>query len=263
MPLDGTRNDMAFATYPSLAGRVVLVTGGASGIGAEIVRQFVQNGARVAFLDIQHETAQALVAELTESAHAPLFLHCDVTDIGALRAAIEEVQAALGPITVLVNNAGNDQRHRSDEVSPEYWDRTLALNLDHQFFACQAVRPQMRVAGAGAIVNLSSIAWMGGGAANLVAYSAAKAAIVGMTNSLAREYGEDRIRVNAIAPGAVITARQLELWYSDADVDAIIARQCLKERLMAPDIARLALFLAADDGRMITKQCIVVDAGLR
>jgi NAD(P)-dependent dehydrogenase (short-subunit alcohol dehydrogenase family) len=254
---------MTFASYPSLVGRVALITGGASGIGAEMVRQFAHNGTRVAFLDIQDEAAQALVAELAPCAHAPLFLHCDVTDIPALRATIDEVRAALGPITVLVNNAGNDQRHRSREVSPEYWGRTFALNLDHQFFACQAVRPQMQAAGGGAIINLSSIAWMGGGAANLVAYSAAKAAIVGMTNSLAREFGEDGIRVNAIAPGAVITPRQLELWYSDADVDAIVARQCLKERLMAADIARMALFLAADDGRMITKQCLVVDAGLR
>jgi NAD(P)-dependent dehydrogenase (short-subunit alcohol dehydrogenase family) len=253
---------LTFATYPSLAGRVVLVTGGASGIGAEMVRQFAQNGAKVAFLDIQDEAARTLVAELAPCAHAPRFLHCDVTDIPALRAAIAQVHAALGPITVLVNNAGNDRRHQSREVSPEYWYRTLALNLDHQFFACQAVRPQMQAEGGGAIVNLSSIAWMGG-AANLVAYSAAKAAIVGMTNSLARELGEDGIRVNAIAPGAVITPRQLELWYSEADVDAIVARQCLKERLMAADIARMALFLAADDGRMITKQCLVVDAGLR
>jgi NAD(P)-dependent dehydrogenase (short-subunit alcohol dehydrogenase family) len=255
---------VTFASYPSLVGRVVLITGGASGIGAEMVRQFAHNGARVAFLDIQDEAAQTLVADLAaQYPHAPRFLRCDVTDIPALRATIEEVHAALGPTTVLVNNAGNDQRHRSHEVSPEYWDRTLALNLDHQFFACQAVRPQMQAAGGGAIINLSSIAWMGGGAANLVAYSTAKAAIVGMTNSLAREFGEDGIRVNAIAPGAVITPRQLELWYSDADVDAIVARQCLNERLMAADIARMALFLAADDGRMITKQCLVVDAGLR
>jgi NAD(P)-dependent dehydrogenase (short-subunit alcohol dehydrogenase family) len=255
---------MTFATYPSLAERVVMITGGASGIGAEMVRHFARNGAKVAFLDIRDAVAQALVADLAgECRHAPLFLPCDVTDVPALRAAIEEVRANLGPITVLINNAGNDERHKSHEVSPEYWDRTLALNLDHQFFACQAVRPQMRASGGGAIVNLSSIAWMGGGAANLVAYSAAKAAIVGMTNALAREFGEDGIRVNAIAPGAVITPRQLELWYSDAQVDAIVARQCLKERLMASDIARLALFLAADDGRMITKQCIVVDAGLR
>jgi NAD(P)-dependent dehydrogenase (short-subunit alcohol dehydrogenase family) len=253
---------MTFASYPSLAGRVVLITGGASGIGAEMVRQFAHKDARVAFLDIQDEAGHALVADLLGCAQAPRFLHCDVTDIAALRAAIDEVRAALGPITVLVNNAGNDQRRRSHEVSPEYWRRTLALNLDHQFFACQAVRPQMQAAGGGAIINLSSIAWVGGGA-NLVAYSAAKAAIVGMTNSLAREFGEDGIRVNAIAPGAVITPRQLELWYSEADVDAIVARQCLKERLTAADIARLALFLAADDGRMITKQCLVVDAGLR
>jgi NAD(P)-dependent dehydrogenase (short-subunit alcohol dehydrogenase family) len=251
------------ATYPSLQDRVALITGGASGIGAEMVRQFAQNGAKVAFLDIQDETAQALVAELAPCAHAPRFLHCDVTDIPALRATIEEVHASLGPITVLINNAGNDERHASAEVSPEYWQRVLAVNLHHQFFACQAVRPQMRSVGGGAIVNLSSIAWMGGGAPNLVAYSSAKAAIVGMTNSLAREFGEDRIRVNAIAPGAVITPRQVELWYSDADVDAIVARQCLKERLLAEDVARMALFLAADDSRMITKQCFVVDAGLR
>jgi NAD(P)-dependent dehydrogenase (short-subunit alcohol dehydrogenase family) len=243
----------------------VLITGGASGIGAELVRQFAHNGAKVAFLDIQDAPAEALVAELTlQSAHAPRFTHCDVTEIEALRRAIATVHDELGPITVLVNNAGNDTRHQSQEVTPDSWDRTLALNLDHQFFACQAVRPQMRAAGGGAIVNLSSIAWMGGGAANLVAYAAAKAAIVGMTNSLAREYGVEGIRVNAIAPGAVITPRQLALWHTtDAQVDAIVDRQCLKARLMADDIARMALFLAADDSRMITKQCYVVDAGLR
>jgi NAD(P)-dependent dehydrogenase (short-subunit alcohol dehydrogenase family) len=240
------------ATYPSLANRVVLITGGASGIGAEMVRQFAHNGAKVAFLDIQDQAARTLVAELApQCVHAPRFHRCDVTDISALRATIADVHTALGPITALVNNAGNDERHQSHEISPEYWDRTLALNLDHQFFACQAVRAQMRAAGGGAIINLSSIAWMGGGAANLVAYSAAKAAIVGMTNSL------------AIAPGAVITPRQLDLWYSATDVDAIVARQCLKERLLASDVARLALFLAADDSRMITKQCFVIDAGLR
>jgi NAD(P)-dependent dehydrogenase (short-subunit alcohol dehydrogenase family) len=252
------------AIYPSLANRVVFITGGASGIGAEMVRQFARNGAKVAFVDIQDQAARALVAEVApQCAHAPQLHRCDITDIPALRTTIEAVHAALGPITVLVNNAGNDERHQSREITPEYWDRTLALNLDHQFFACQAVRAQMRAAGGGAIINLSSIAWMGGGAPNLVAYSAAKAAIVGMTNSLAREFGDDRIRVNAIAPGAVITPRQLNLWYSDADVDAIVARQCLKERLLASDVARLALFLAADDGRMITKQCLIIDAGLR
>jgi NAD(P)-dependent dehydrogenase (short-subunit alcohol dehydrogenase family) len=254
------------ATYPSLQDRVALITGGASGIGAEMVRQFAHNGAKVAFVDIQDEPGSALMEEVGQRcAHLPRFHHCDVTDIPALRRTIAEIGQNLGPITVLINNAGNDQRHRSDEVSPEYWDRTLALNLGHQFFACQAVRPQMRSAGGGgAIINLSSIAWMGGGAADLVAYSAAKAAIVGMTNSLAREFGEDRIRVNAIAPGAVLTQRQLELWYTnDAQVDAVVARQCLKERLLAEDVARMALFLAADDSRMITKQCFVVDAGLR
>jgi NAD(P)-dependent dehydrogenase (short-subunit alcohol dehydrogenase family) len=253
-----------FASYPSLRYRVVLITGGASGIGAEVVRHFAGNDAKVAFLDIQDAPAEALVQELASCAHPPRYVHCDLTDIEALRRVIAQVHDDEGPITVLVNNAGNDTRHQSREVTPEFWDRTLALNLDHQFFACQAVRPQMQAAGGGAIINLSSIAWMGGGAANLVAYAAAKAAIVGMTNSLAREYGVDGIRVNAIAPGAVITQRQLDLWYtSDDQVDAIVARQCLKERLLAEDIARMALFLAADDSRMITKQCYVVDAGLR
>jgi NAD(P)-dependent dehydrogenase (short-subunit alcohol dehydrogenase family) len=253
------------ATYPSLRDRVVLITGGASGIGAEIVRHFARAAARVAFADIQDEAAETLVAELApDSLHAPRFEHCDITDIEALRRVIATLHDDLGPITVLVNNAGNDSRHLSQEVTPEFWDRTLALNLDHQFFACQAVRPQMQAAGGGSIINLSSIAWMGGGAANLVAYSAAKAAIVGMTNSLAREYGADGIRVNAVAPGAVLTQRQLEFWYtSEAQVEAVVARQCLKERLLPADIARMALFLAADDSRMITKQCFIVDAGLR
>ena len=254
----------SFATYPSLHDRVALITGGGSGIGAELVRHFAHNGAKVAFLDIQDAPAEALVLELASCSHPPQFEHCDLADIAALRRVIAKIHGDLGPITALVNNAGNDTRHQSHEVTPESWDRTLALNLDHQFFACQAVRPQMQAAGGGAIINLSSIAWMGGGAAHLVAYAAAKAAIVGMTNSLAREYGADGIRVNAIAPGAVITPRQLELWYTtDDQVDAIVARQCLKERLLAHDIARMALFLAADDSRMITKQCYVVDAGLR
>jgi NAD(P)-dependent dehydrogenase (short-subunit alcohol dehydrogenase family) len=227
------------------------------------VRHFAHHGAQVAFVDIQQGPAEALVEALAPCLHPPQFTHCDITDIGALRRVIAKVHDELGPITVLVNNAGNDTRHRSHEVTPDFWDRTLALNLDHQFFACQAVRPQMQAAGGGSIINLSSIAWMGGGAANLVAYAAAKAAIVGMTNSLARDYGVDRIRVNAIAPGAVITQRQFDLWHSEADVEAIVARQCLKERLLPPDIARMTLFLAADDSRMITKQCFIVDAGLR
>lgn len=253
---------MNLATYPSLSDRTVFITGGGSGIGAAMVTAFAQNGARVGFVDVDAEASAALAAGLSGSRHPPLFIACDLTDIAALRAAIAQAQAALGPVAVLVNNAANDERHEVDEVTPEYWDRAMAVNLRHQFFAAQAVRPQMRGLGHGSIINFSSIAWMGGGV-RMVAYSSAKAAVVGMTHSLAREFGADNIRVNAVAPGAVITPRQLRLWLSEADVEAIVQRQCLNARLLADDIARTVLFLAADDSRMMTKQCLTVDAGLR
>lgn len=253
---------MELATYPSLADRVVFVTGGGSGIGAAMVAAFARNDARVAFVDIDGSASEALIGTLAEVRHAPLFIACDLTDIAALRAAITQVHMQLGPVAVLVNNAANDERHEVDAVTPEYWDRAMAVNLRHQFFAAQAVRPHMRSLGRGSIINFSSIAWMGGGV-RMVAYTSAKAAVVGMTRSLAREFGADNIRVNAIAPGAVITERQRRLWLSEADVDEIVRRQCLNAPLLADEIARTALFLAADDSRMITKQCIVVDAGLR
>jgi NAD(P)-dependent dehydrogenase (short-subunit alcohol dehydrogenase family) len=253
---------MIFAQYPSLAGRVVFVTGGGSGIGAAMVAGFALNDARVAFVDVDEAASEALVRELSGARHAPVFISCDLTDIAALQSAISRTHNELGPIAVLVNNAANDERHEVDEVTPEYWDRAMAVNLRHQFFAAQAVRAQMRELGHGSIINFSSIAWMGGGT-RMVAYTSAKAAVIGLTRSLAREFGPDNIRVNAIAPGAVITPRQLRLWLSQADVEAIVQRQCLNARLLADDIARAALFLAADDSHMITKQCLTVDAGLR
>lgn len=253
---------MIFAQYPSLAGRVVFVTGGGSGIGAAMVAGFALNDARVAFVDVDEAASEALVHELSGARHAPVFISCDLTDIAALQSAILRTHDGLGPIAVLVNNAANDERHEVDEVTPEYWDRAMAVNLRHQFFAAQAVRAQMRELGHGSIINFSSIAWMGGGT-RMVAYTSAKAAVIGLTRSLAREFGPDNIRVNAIAPGAVITPRQLRLWLSQADVEAIVQRQCLNARLLADDIARAALFLAADDSHMITKQCLTVDAGLR
>ncbi len=253
---------MEYARYPSLADRVVFVTGGGSGIGAAMVAAFARNDARVAFVDIDTAASDALVGELGDCRHVPLFIACDLTDIAALRAAITQAHMQLGPIAVLVNNAANDDRHEVDAVTPDYWDRAMAVNLRHQFFATQAVRPQMQSLGHGSIINFSSIAWMGGGV-KLIAYTSAKAAVVGMTRSLAREFGDDNIRVNAIAPGAVITERQRRLWLSETDVDEIVRRQCLRLPLLADEIARTALFLAADDSRMITKQCIVVDAGLR
>ena len=253
---------MPFARYPSLHDRVVFITGGGSGIGAAMVEAFVAQKSNVAFVDIVTEASKALAARLGASGPAPLFLHCDLADIAALEAAMEEVRQRLGPIGVLINNAANDQRQEVDEASEADWDRAMALNLKHQFFAAQIARRSMRELGGGAIVNFSSAAWMVG-IARLSIYSAAKAAIVGLTNSLAREFGPDNIRVNAIAPGAVITERQRRLWMSDKDIADFRERQCLNRSLVAEDVARVALFLSADDSAMITKQCLLVDGGLR
>ena len=253
---------MPYARYPSLIDKVVLITGGGSGIGAAMVEAFAAQKANVAFVDIQTEPSKALVAKIGASEPPPLFLKCDLADITALEAAMEEARQRLGPISVLVNNAANDQRQDADQVSEEDWDRTIALNLKHQFFAAQIARRSMRELGGGAIVNFSSTAYMIG-FARMSVYSAAKAAVVGLTKSLAREFGPDNIRVNAIAPGAVVTDRQRRLWMSEKDVADFRARQCINRSLMAEDVARLALFLSAQDSEMITKQCFLIDAGLR
>ncbi|TIX71842.1 MAG: SDR family oxidoreductase [Mesorhizobium sp.] len=253
-----------FATYPSLTDRVVLISGGASGIGADMVRAFVANGARVGFLDVQDEPAVALVRELGGTAkQAPLYLHCDVTDVAALQASVEGVRAQLGPVAVLVNNAADDQRHPVDAVTAEYWDRSFDVNLRHHFFAAQAVHPHMKELGFGSIINFSSIAWRFG-ADQMVAYATAKGAVVALTRALARSFGSDNIRVNAVEPGAVITERQRELWFKTQDaIDQTVQRQLIRRVLLGEEIARTVLFLAADDSRMITKQSITVDAGLR
>ncbi|RWK44323.1 SDR family NAD(P)-dependent oxidoreductase [Mesorhizobium sp.] len=255
---------MQFATYPSLTDRVVLVSGGASGIGADMVRAFVANGARVAFLDVQDEPAKALVRELgSTGGQAPFYVHCDVTDIAALQASVEGVRARLGPVAVLVNNAADDQRHPVDAVTSEYWDRSFDVNLRHHFFAAQAVHPHMKELGFGSIINFSSIAWRFG-ADQMVAYATAKGAVVALTRALARSFGSDNIRVNAVEPGAVITERQRELWFRTQDaIDQTVQRQLIRRVLLGEEIARTVLFLAADDSRMITKQSIAVDAGLR
>jgi NAD(P)-dependent dehydrogenase (short-subunit alcohol dehydrogenase family) len=253
---------MSFARYQSLIDKVVFITGGGSGIGAAMVEAFAAQKANVAFVDIAAEPSKELVAKIGASEPPPLYLHCDLTDIAALEAAMEEVRQRLGPIGVLINNAASDQRQDADEVSEEDWDRAMAVNLKHQFFAAQIARRSMRELGGGAIVNFSSTAWMIG-TAQLTVYSAAKAAIVGLTKSLAREFGPDNIRVNAIAPGATITERQRRLWMSEKDIADFRARQCLGRTLLAEDVARLALFLSADDSAMITKQCFLVDGGLR
>ncbi|TIX31634.1 MAG: SDR family oxidoreductase, partial [Mesorhizobium sp.] len=214
-----------FATYPSLTDRVVLISGGASGIGADMVRAFVANGARVGFLDVQDEPAVALVRELGGTAkQAPLYLHCDVTDVAALQASVEGVRAQLGPVAVLVNNAADDQRHAVDAVTAEYWDRSFDVNLRHHFFAAQAVHPHMKELGFGSIINFSSIAWRFG-ADQMVAYATAKGAVVALTRALARSFGSDNIRVNAVEPGAVITERQRELWFKTQDaIDQTVQR---------------------------------------
>jgi D-xylose 1-dehydrogenase len=253
---------LSFARYPSLQGRVVFITGGGSGIGAALVEAFVGQGAAVAFVDILEAESRALADRVGAAGTQPLFIPCDLLDISALAAAIEETRKRLGPIGVLVNNAGNDTRQETDEVTEASWDRAMGLNLKHQFFAAQAVRSQMRELGGGSIINFSSIAWMAA-TPRMSPYATAKAAVVGMTNSLARDFGSDNIRVNAIAPGAVITERQRRLWISESDLQFIVARQCLHNILLADEIARAALFLASADSAMITKQCMIVDGGLR
>ena len=253
---------MTFATYPSLAGRTVFVSGGATGIGADIVRAFAANHAHVAFVDVQRAEGERIAAAAKAEGGTALFLPCDVTDIPALQARIAEAHAKLGPIAVLVNNAANDERHAVADVTADYWDRAQNVNLRHHFFAAQAVHPQMRELGHGSIINLSSIAWRG--AAEMPAYATAKAGVIGLTHALARAFGSDNIRVNAIEPGAVMTDRQRRLWYKTPEsIDAIVKRQAIKSALIGEDIARMALFLAADDSRMVTKQSITVDAGLR
>lgn len=252
---------MPFARYPSLADRVVVITGGGSGIGAGLVEAFAANDAKVALLDIQKDASEKLVDSLAGARHRPFFVETDLMDIAALRAAMEKVRARFGPVSVLVNNAGNDERHEVDDVTREYWDRTQDVNLRHQFFAAQAVRDDMRGLGGGSIVNFSSINWLRGGA-NVIAYTTAKSAVIGLTNGLARAFGPDNIRVNAILPGAVMTERQLRLWYTEESANEIARLQIIRKRLLPEHIARAVLFLAADDSSMITKQSLIVDGGL-
>jgi NAD(P)-dependent dehydrogenase (short-subunit alcohol dehydrogenase family) len=254
---------MTRTIFPSLAGRVVLITGGASGIGAAFVRAFATQGARVAFLDIDASAGEALVRDVAAtSGSAPLFVPCDLLDIDALRAAVARVHGSLGDAAVLVNNAANDQRQVLAEVTPAEFDWTIGVNLKHVFFAAQAVVPQMQARGGGSIINMSSVAWIRGAPA-LPVYAAAKAAIVGFTNSLARSVGSDRIRVNAIAPGMVITERQRRLWFPDEQkISELRTRQAVPDAVTPEDIASMALFLASDESQRITSQCFRVDGGL-
>jgi len=250
-----------FAAYPSLKDRSVFVTGGASGIGESLVRHFCAQGSLVSFVDIAEESARELVESIAaQGDRPPLFIRCDIRDIEALQAAICEAGELNGPIQVLCNNAGNDDRHQTEDVSIAYWDDRMAVNLRHQFFAAQAARSFMKAVGGGSIINLGSITWMVGDP-DCPAYVTAKAAIYGMTRALAREFGPDRIRVNCLVPGWVMTERQMRLWLNEAGERQIAERQCLPDRLQPSDIARMALFLAADDSRMCTSQQFIVDGG--
>lgn len=250
-----------YARYPSLNGRSVFITGGGSGIGESLVRHFCAQGSRVAFVDVAEEASRRLVDEIAaQGAPAPLFIPCDLRNVVALQAAVARAGAANGPIAALLNNAGNDDRHRTEEVTAAYWDDRMAVNLRHQFFAAQAVRPQMKAQGGGSIVNFGSITWMVGDP-DCPAYVTAKAAVYGMTRALARELGPERIRVNCMAPGWVMTERQMRLWLNADGERQIAERQCLPDRLQPSDIARMALFLAADDSRMCSSQQFIVDGG--
>lgn len=249
------------AIFPSLKDKSVFITGGGSGIGESLVEHFCRQGAKVAFVDIATKPARALVERIAKLGHpAPIFVECDLRDVDALRSAIADCARKQGPISVLVNNAGNDDRHKSEDVSVEYWDERMQVNLRHQFFAAQAVRLQMRETGGGSIINFGSITWLVGDA-DCPAYVTAKAAIAGLTRALAREFGPEKIRVNCILPGWVMTERQIKLWLTPEGDRQIEERQCLRDRLYPPDIARMALFLAADDSRMCTSQNFIVDGG--
>jgi NAD(P)-dependent dehydrogenase (short-subunit alcohol dehydrogenase family) len=247
------------AIYPSLAGRTVFISGGASGIGEGLVRAFHTQGARVGFCDLDVAAGTALAQQLGGD-NAPLFLECDVTDVAALAAAIGATRARFGPIRVLLNNAANDRRHQMADVTSEDFDRLVAVNFKHQFFAAQAVADDMRALGGGSIINFGSISWMIKGAGYPV-YQACKSAARGLTRSLARDLGKANIRVNTIVPGWVMTERQLRLWVKPESHAEIDAAQCLPGRVMAEDIAAMALFLAADDSKMCSAQDYVVDAG--
>ena len=248
------------ATYPSLQGKSALITGGGSGIGAALTRRFAEQGCKVAFLDIADAPSKKLAADLSKAGHSVQFQHCDLKDIGALKAAVVAARKHFGPITILVNNAAHDQRHPTPEVTPEFWDDRFAVNLKHQFFAAQAVLPDMQAAGGGSIINFGSTSWMVG-QGGMAAYTAAKSAILGLTRSLARDYGQYNIRVNAIAPGWIMTERQLTLWMTPEGEKELMQRQCLKRRLMPDEIARTTLFFASDEASACTNQQYVVDGG--
>ena len=247
--------------YPDLKERTVLITGGGSGIGAAFVEAFVGQGSQVAFLDIKEEASLELVRKLATVNQEPLFVKCDVTDINALKKAVAEVENKLGAVRVLINNAASDERHEPEDVTLEYWEQRLRVNFNHHFFTAQAVKPAMAKAGGGAIINMGSISWHMA-MEFMRAYTSSKAAIEGLTQSLARAYGKDRIRVNCIIPGQVWTSRQMKEIMTPEYEKFMTEKQCLPDRILPEDIAQLALFLASDAGRMCTRRNYFMDAGI-
>jgi D-xylose 1-dehydrogenase len=248
------------AIYPDLQGKVVLVTGGGSGIGESIVREFARQKASVAFIDIAVQPARGLVEELSREGAQVHFENCDLTDIPALRGAIAAIKARVGAVQVLINNAAHDERHSTESVTEEFWDSRIAVNLKHQFFCAQAVLPDMKSAGAGSIINMGSTSWMIG-QGGMAAYTACKSGVLGLTRSLARDYGQFGIRVNTVAPGWIMTRRQLEKWVTPEGEAQIMERQCLKRKLQPAEIARFVVFIASEEASACTNQQYVVDGG--
>lgn len=250
---------MTRATYPSLQGRTVLVTGGGSGIGESIVRHFLDQGSKVGFLDIDEASSRALLRDLGDDRPAH-YERCDLRDIASVKGAIDGVRKALGPITILVNNAARDDRHSIESVTSEYWDERIAVNLKHQFFCAQAVVPDMAAAGGGAIINMGSVSWMVG-QGNMPCYTTSKSAIQGLTRALARDLGPHNIRVNSILPGWIMTQRQIDMWLTPEGEEELMTRQCIKRKLVPEDIARVVLFFASDEAGACSNQSYVVDGG--
>jgi D-xylose 1-dehydrogenase len=248
------------AIYPDLQDASVIVTGGGSGIGEAIVRGFARQKARVGFIDIAEVPSRRLEEELRAAGADVTFVHADITDTAALTAAIGLLAARNGPVTVLVNNAAHDERHAAAEVTPEYFDQRIAVNLKHAFFAAQAVLPGMEKAGHGSIINFSSVSWMVG-MGGMAVYTASKSAMIGLTRSLARDFGPKNIRVNAIAPGWIRTERQEKLWITPEGEQMMLTAQCLKRWLMPDEVAKFTLFLASSDSSACTAQHYVVDGG--
>ncbi|MDD9909909.1 MAG: SDR family NAD(P)-dependent oxidoreductase [Ahrensia sp.] len=248
------------ATYPSLRDKTVIVTGGGSGIGEAIVSRFAEQGARVGFVDIAEEASQALVERLVSAGHTVKFVACDITDTEALKAAIGSIRERFGPVGILINNAAHDQRHKFEDITPEFFDERIAVNIKHQFFAAQAVIPDMQALSGGTIINMGSTSWMVG-QGGMACYTAAKSAVLGLTRSLARDFGGDNIRVLSVVPGWIMTERQKTLWLTEESEKDLMKSQCLKRHLLPDDIARPVLFFASDEAGAATNQAYVFDGG--